>query len=521
MQHIYYFRGYSGVMFVMFHSRPHKLHERSSQGARRFTKQQPKLGVSVLKALHPFMDANGEALLTALGGRKVLAALGVAAWSTTAALSGLGTPVAAALSVDDVHIVDPTDLLSEAEEQQLKARTAEAGLDPAIHTTTFLVWRSNAEELNDAVVNYAKQHQPELLSQDQLTFGQGQLILAVATEDRLTGIYGGEDVDQAIGLRKNLDSYLDAMGPAFRDAQWAEGFGDGIEAIARGAAPGETDDAGSDSEVPWIILMAGGGGVLALGSAAVHSSRKKSAQQLKEQYNEISQHYGQYAQRLQQIDIRAHNLRSPLVNAQLRNEWETIRDGFLRTHEQMSTLDGLSLDSPDGEFRKHRQEIEELHSHLSELRNAEANIDTLFAMENGDPQVRAAELNHLLDDIAEAHAVAKDAQQQRLFGELSQRGRSLLANLHSPTMVDEYARLIADYQIAVKALADKQFAKADVVQAPGLGSSEFHAGYGYQNFIPLYLIASSHDSAVAAASSSSTNTSFSGGFSGAGGSGRF
>lgn len=454
-------------------------------------------------------------------GKKVLAALGAAAWSATAALSGWGTPVAAALSVNDVHIVDPTDLLSDAEEQQLISRTVEAGLDPSIHTTTILVWRSTAEELNDAVVNYSKQHQPELLSQDQLTFASGQLILAAATEDSRMGIYGAEDVDQAIGLRKNLDSYLNAMKPAFRDAQWAEGFGDGIEAIARGAAEGETDASGTDSTIPWLILMAGGGGVLAVGSAVVHGSRKKSTQQLREQYDEISQYYGQYAQRLQQIDIRAHNLRSPLVNAQLRSEWEAIRDGFLRTHEQMSALDGLSLDSPDGELKKHRQEIEEIHSHLNELRNAEKNIDTLFAMENGDTHVRATELNHLLDDISEAHAVAKDAQQQRVFSELSQRGRSLLANLNAPTMVDEYARLIADYQIAVKALADKQFAKADVAQAPGLGSAEFHAGYGYHNFIPLYLIASSHDSAVATASTSSTNTSFSGGFSGAGGSSSF
>lgn len=460
-------------------------------------------------------------------GRRLLANLGVAVCGAAvivvgAGVTGVGAAPAAALSVDEVHIVDPTDILSDEEEQALKASTANAGLDPTITSTTFLVWRSTAEELNDAVVNYSKEHQPELLSQDQLTFADGELILAVATENRNgnMGVYAGEDVDNAIGLRANLDEYLDAMKPAFRDEEWAQGFTDGITAIAGGVAVEDEDSDSSSALVP--LVLAGSSGLLgACGAAAYRSRRRVLATKLREQFDEISKQYGEYAQRLEQIDVRAHNLRSPLIDSHLRNEWDTIRSGFLNTHERMSTLDEVTLDSPDDVLVKHRSVIEETHARLSELRNAEANIDTLFAMEHGDTAVRAAELNHLLDDIAEAHAVAKDPQQQRVFHELGARGRNLLPQLDSPTMVDEYARLIADYQIAVKALADKQFKKADVQEAPGLGSEKFHPGYGYNNFIPLYLIATSHNNAATIASSSSTSTSFSGGFSGAGGSGSF
>ncbi|MBC3185089.1 hypothetical protein H7347_00580 [Corynebacterium sp. zg-331] len=58
--------------------------------------------------------------------------------------------------------------------------------------------------------------------------------------------------------------------------------------------------------------------------------------------------YGEIAQRLEEIDIRANSLSSPLADAHLRDQWASVRDRFLALNEETSGAHGLSsLDTDD------------------------------------------------------------------------------------------------------------------------------------------------------------------------------
>ncbi|MCQ9370464.1 DUF5129 domain-containing protein [Corynebacterium sp. 35RC1] len=434
-------------------------------------------------------------------------------------------PTAEALVAEDVRIVDPADLLTSKQEQELISTTAEVGLDPSITHTTYLVFRSTAESLNDATVNYAKANDPQLLSQDQLTFGDGQLIFSLATEDRNMGVYAGEDVASAISLNANLDSYLEAMRPGLRDGDWALGLADGARAVAGQETSAGSGDEEMSTATKWTI-----GGLVASGvaliigalAAIVRKEQRTNGEKAKKEFDVISKGYGDLAQRLDQIDVRANSLRSPLVNAQLRSEWDTIRQGFLDAHAGFDKLEGLTPNSELKEFHKRREDIKSIHTRFQKVQHAEKNIDMLFAMENGDANVRARQLNRLVDDITKAHANAEKSTHQHALADLAKRGRALQRNLNDEHMLEDYARLVADYQIVLSELNKTQFKKADTTKAPGLDSENYRPGFNATSVLPFYLMLSTHNSAVAAANtSSSTNTSFSGGFSGSGGSGSF
>lgn len=427
-------------------------------------------------------------------------------------------PMASA-STATVSVLDPDDVLTPQDESRLADAVERSGLDPSITAVDFLITRTASRPYNDWVVDKAKSDYPQLLASDQDHFAPGHLIFGLATESRDMGVYVGEDVADAIYFDKNYDRILDSMKPKFADGEWVTGFEIGLETVAHPKQPKE-----SGPTPAWVWAILGGSAVLGAGGiwAGVNSQRKKKAAEIRKDYDYISQNYGRVASSLEQINSRAHNLNSPIANAQLRDQWDSIYNGFLGIHGEMMKLPDLNGAS-DKELLKYKHEVQEIRAQSKKVVNAEKNIEKLEEMERGDSSRRIKEVSRINEDLRRARASAKKADHQQMLAELITRAEQLEANPTSPAFMDSYARLIRDSQVTIKAVADTDYKKAGLGknQPPTLGDSNWHPGYGYNNYVPFYLVYSWHNSAVSAESSSSSSTSFSGGFSGTGASSSF
>lgn len=77
---------------------------------------------------------------------------------------------------------------------------------------------------NDAVLAYAREHQPQWISAtDPNYWADGLVLLAVSSEGRWVGTYFGEDVKVGTAVQASLQ---DAGKDAFRDGDWAKGVVD-------------------------------------------------------------------------------------------------------------------------------------------------------------------------------------------------------------------------------------------------------------------------------------------------------
>ena len=131
----------------------------------------------------------------------------------------------------------------------------------------------------------------------------------------------------------------------------------------------------------------------------------------------------------------------------------------------------------------------------------------------------------------ELRAMARSSEGMDIEAEaraLDARGDELARDTTAPDFMDRYARLLVDYRIVVEAIRAREM--ADVEEAkdagdrrpPRLYDRDWRVGYGYQGFVPYYVVSSwhAHDvQAAQSAASSATNSSYSNAsFSGGGGS---
>lgn len=261
-------------------------------------------------------------------------------------------------------------------------------------------------------------------------------------------------------------------------------------------------------------------------------SRAKKIAQAREDFDYISVEFGTLAQRLDAIDIRAHSLTSAFADQQLRDQWRKVRDRFLHMHDDVSKFSELSPRSDDKTFLQYAGQLSDAASTAKKMHHAEDNIDTIFALENGDELTRRSEAQSLRDDVVEAKMKVRnvDSGLHQELAAIQQQTEALAQEPSAEDFLDNFIGVLRDYQAALTELRKQEFSdidesKADAPQAPGLTSSDYRPGYGWNNFVPYWALSSWHASTVEAQSSSSnsgsTNTSFSSGFSGAGGSSGF
>ncbi|AFM08250.2 DUF5129 domain-containing protein [Corynebacterium pseudotuberculosis] len=416
----------------------------------------------------------------------------------------------------NVTIYDQDNVLSPGEEAELTQKTQALNFPAHVPNIDYIISATATTPYDDWVKDFGLHQHRELINQEGNKWADGHVLFTVDVNLRTMGTYVGEDLKGPLGYNQHSTRYSDSMKKSFKNGDWVGGLLTGTTTVA-------DYDPNATNNSNWIVggIFAAGGAAFAaiVGFISFHY-RKQRRQLAMQNYQTVATNYTHLANNLDSIDIRAHSLSSPIADATLRREWEDIKNGFLAQHETMMQL---PENADEKAIYARRKELAAAAASVTQLRNAENNIDTLFRMEKGNTDVRLAELTALHEDILKAEVEADDAAIQARIGELSTRCRALIADPAAANFMDEYALIVSEYGTVTKALAQKQFSQADLENnhTPSLGASDWHPGYG--NYVPFFLMTSWHNDAVSAAEASSTSStaSYSGGFSGAGSSGSF
>jgi hypothetical protein len=310
-----------------------------------------------------------------------------------------------------VRIDDPDDLLDPATEQDLTAQTGSLVPDPA-RQVDYIVLGDGAENgwdsddnFNDEALDWIGTHRPDLVPDGTgkgATWRAGSLILVIGVATHGNGVYCGDDVCDALDLRKggHLDQTLEDMKPGLRDGDYARGLLDGLRTA------GDPSKVKDDSGEFWgpvaigAVVLAPSVGI---GIWGRRRTRRSTVTTARDKFTDLSDRYSAAALRLDQIDIRAHSLTSPIADAELRCQWEDCRDAFLEV-DRIVQATGLTPDSPGREFRRHTGEIRTADDAAARMQQASDAVDRLLALERDDPAGRHDRLTDLIGDINEAEA---------------------------------------------------------------------------------------------------------------------
>lgn len=425
-----------------------------------------------------------------------------------------------------VEVIDPADGLSAADERLLLERTPDIELPAEVSDVTYILFPDNDDNLNDTVRAFGEEERPDLISAERDKWAPGALIVAVGLDPNRMGVYCGDDVCAAIGVYDpgRLDGILDRMETPLRNGNWAAGMLEGATAAGDPTAVRETTSA--PGWVGWAV--GGAAATLGLGGAgaALALTRRSQAKKAREQFDVVQRDYGRVAQELQAIDVRAHSLTSPLADDALRRQWEEVKGGFLGLNRTFDRLEGLTLQSPDGEFRKRRKAVATAHEQVTRMKTAEENIELLARMEHGDAEVRRRELTELHEDVLAAVAGVEEPGLRERLSLLDDRVLDLRSRLDAPGFMGEFADLVSDHRVLVEAARKRLYEESGTKEvrkkdrtAPAVWDSGWRPAYGYGHYVPFMVVNTWHSADQQAASSSSATTGYSsGGFSGGGGS---
>lgn len=223
---------------------------------------------------------------------------------------------------------------------------------------------------------------------------------------------------------------------------------------------------------------------------------------------------------MDELDIRANSVSSAFADAELRKQWEEVRGCFLGLHE----VTQLGVDT-DRQAWENRKALEEAAATVTDTGHAEENINRLFNAERGDVATRRSILLDIRTDAKNARREVKDKEIKRDLQALEARIEELDRNAAAPDFIDQFVILLRDYSTLLDEVKRREF--SDVPEHTQLDSPTItQPGFIYGTYVPYVHMSSWHSSNVAAeqqaqssaSSSSSINTSYSSGFSGAGGS---
>ncbi|WP_018024551.1 DUF5129 domain-containing protein [Corynebacterium ulceribovis] len=477
--------------------------------------------------------------------------LGILACGATAALTLLpAAPAAtvlaapATLAAPAVHaqatqtqvrteITDPDGHLSDSDKQMLRTETERLTLPAQVARVDYVVLGKNKDNFNDSIEEYLRANMPELIADDDDSFANGSLIVAVGMDPHRNGIYCGDDVCSAADLfsGRHLDKSLEAMKPALKKGNTAVGLLDGARYATdrNAAADDKASQKRSDKIALGIGLGLGGAGITALGGGLYAYRRKKRREKISEaraDFDYVMKHYADVAQRLPAIDVRANSLQSELADAELRKQWADVRDRFAELDDTVDKFRNVRRDSDDDTFYEHAEEIDQAETTTLQVTRAEENIEKLWQMENGNIGQRRMELADLRDDVIKAHTEVQSSKLTARLADLEQRIGELDRDLSAPDFATQYAQILREYRLLLDLVREEEFSDVPVSEkhrrAPRLYDEDYRIGYGYNSFVPFWMLSTWHANDVeahaAATDMGSANTSFSSGFSGGGGS---
>ncbi|WP_051866841.1 DUF5129 domain-containing protein [Corynebacterium atypicum] len=475
-----------------------------------------------------------------------------AALAAAALTGGVGAGVVAALTdapqpadyapiaVSDtrelaVTVHNPHGVLSAQDVARLQDDARRIAAPEVVRELHYVVFAKNSENVNDTVEEFARSESPELISDDDRHFADGVLIVGVGLDPRQSFVFAGEDVADQLSLRegRHLDRAVENIQPGVKDGNIPAGlFFGATTAVDAEALAADAFAEARENRFGGIFF--GGFGAAAMGGAAVAlpGYRRRNRQLLvaraREDLDFASRRYGELAGRLPELDIRAHSLQSPLVDAQLRAQWEQVRDEFLELH---AAMDGISTSaaSDDAVYRD-RKKIGAAAATVRNFGHAEDNINRLFELENGDEPTRREEALAARKDAVKAQLAVGSTSDPvyRRLGEVIDAFQQLARAPHAPDFIERFALALTDFQQALSQLKDEKFSDVkehSELRAPRLTDADYRPGYGVNDFVPFWALLAWRSDNVAHAeshnTSSATNTSFSSGFSGSGGSSSF
>ncbi|TVU80767.1 hypothetical protein FQN05_12665 [Corynebacterium aurimucosum] len=434
-------------------------------------------------------------------------------------------------------IMDPDDVLTPEEEERMLGDVSRIAAPDVVQELHYMVFATNKENVNDSVEEYLHDNHPELIGKDK--FADGQVFVGVGLDPRQAFVFAGEDVADRMKLRKgdsHLEQSIEAIKPGVRDDNIPAGlFAGAAAAIDVDRAADTQYEGAKEGRIGAAIgLGVAGMSVGGVGAGIVggtRRSRQKKAQQAREDWDYVSQTYTDVAQRLREIDIRAHSLQSGLVDERLREDWEGLRDDFLAIDSQVGSLMSIPADAPDDQFRSHAEPIAHARELCERVETAEANIDKLHRIENADADARRFELYELGKDLAQAGYLAADIDSslERHAKELEGAAVALSQEPNHPQFMERYLELLDRSALLSEHLQAQLQKRNEADERPErthIYDSHFFAGSGYHGYVPFYVVSTWDSDATAARESSSgssggVNSGFSSGFSGSGGSSSF
>lgn len=436
-----------------------------------------------------------------------------------------------------LQLTNPDGLLTPADQAQLEQNLQRIDHPEVVRTIHILAF-NNAENtrdnINDTIEEYFRAHYPDEIL-DKHGFRDGTLILAVDMAHRHHAIYAADDVADVLDLHSEssrVSSVIDAMVPGLQSNNVPAALfaGASLAMDTVGLQEERYDAAVNDRTWGGIGagMVAGAlAGVVGGTGVALRNKRRREIEQAREDYSLVTKEYADLAGRLDGIDVRANSLTSAFADAELRRQWGDVRDRFLKLHDTVSGAGGISSIpiSDDAAAYRARKQLADAAETLTHTSHAEDNINRLFNIEQGDTTTRRTDLARLSRDITKARTSINDATLRQELVSLEDRVRQLDADPASPTFLDDYLRLLSDYRIILDAVKDKEF--SDVKDRHKLTTPAIYdKDYWYPTYIPFVAMQSWHNTNVAAAnsaasSSSGVNTTFSSGFTAAGGSGSF
>lgn len=428
-----------------------------------------------------------------------------------------------------VEIMDPDNVLSPEDEARMLRDAERISFAAPIKQLNYMVFAKNKDKVGDTVEEYLRDNHPDLIAKDN--FPDGQLYVGVGLDPRTALVFAGDDVADRLHLNdgdSHLEEALEEIKPGVKNGNIPAGLFAGANYAADADALSKElyDDAKSNRALGIGFSGLGAGAAVGGAITAVGAMRRRKAKRIaeaRENWKYVSSTYGDTAQRLNAIDVRAHSLTSDLTDARMREEWEELRDEFLNLDSQVSSLASLGVNSPDEDFDKAAPTIEHSKSLCDRVETAERNIDRLYAIEHADATVRKKELYELRKDLIEARTdneggIADEADR------LEKMANTI--DVTAPNFMDQYLELL-DRSAALFTKIQENMRKDneadELAERPRIDDPAFYPGVGYHGFVPYVAITSWNTSATAASSSASSSSSanFSSGFSGAGGTSSF
>lgn len=438
----------------------------------------------------------------------------------------------------DIVISDPDEVLSEEDLERLEENLDRLDHPEVVKDLHFIIFETNRENVSDDVEDYLQDNYPDLLDYGKDDFADGALIIVLGLDPRQNGIYYGEDVAAELHLSPNSkrdNQILDAMKPGVKNGNIQAGlFACADEAMDVTAAEDYVISEAEDDRNGSTLLAGGlgtGAGVVGSGGYIfARNRRRKNLDTARKDYSTVTTEYAALAQRLPELDIRANSVSSAFADAELRKEWEEVRDRFFSYHDVVSGVGGIgeiNIDD-DKQALSNRKRLRNAAESVEHVSNAEDNINRMFRVEQGDAASRRSDLTSIREDVMKARQKVRNDALRRDLTDLERRINELDQNPTHPQFMDLFVRVLGDYRFLMNAVKENEF--SDVKDREKLQTVRvYETGYFYSGYHSYDRVDSWHrrnvelerEAQERASSDSSSSASFSSGFSGSGTTSRF